>query len=559
LYVVSETAITKLWDNDWDTFIEESSNYNHKIISIEEDGYEDVYNITVDEFHNYGIITNINAKTNKKGHPKLSGIYIGNCGEAPLSPYSVCCLGSLNLPNFITGNINTNWVKLERAIGLAVRFLDNVLDVNKYSLKQNDIKAHESRRIGLGVLGLANYLFSKKLRYGSPESLIEIEKLFRFIRDCVYQELIKLSVEKGSFPKFEPVQYVKSSFIRKLPVSLRLDIKNKGVRCVTAINQAPCGCLIKESIVQTEIGNKKLDDIFKENDINLENEIENTNKWIIPKKEIKVKTINDFKKITKLYINGINKTKIIKLKNGTVLEGTNNHKVLILNNNGNGVWKRLDQLTKTDKIIKMINNNEEYIDLKNIDYELLDIEFIENSENFTVDIEVEDDHYYILDNGIISHNTISLIADKISGIEPLIAKVYRRDDRVGSRIYVNPIYEDILKTEGTTPDWFVDSFDLKPEDHLEVQSAVQKYVDGAISKTVNLPMKTTSYDLSKLLLEYAKDLKGVTVYRDGSREGQILNPLTEAETLEYLKNNKSDIHNDLSEEDVQCASGTCEI
>jgi ribonucleoside-diphosphate reductase alpha chain len=318
------------------------------------------------------------------------------CGEVALENGGCCCLGSLNLPNFITGNINTNWVKLEKTIGLAVRFLDNVIDVNKYSLKENDIKAHESRRIGLGVLGLANYLFAKKIRYGSHESIIEIEKLFRFIRDCTYQELVKLSVEKGAFPKFDPVQYVKSSFIRKLPVSMRMEIKNKGVRCVTALSQAPCG-------------------------------------------------------------------------------------------------------------------------------------------------------------------TISLVADRISGIEPLIAKAYRRVDRVSSRIYINPIYENILKEEGTTPDWFVDSYDLKPEDHLEVQSAVQKYVDGAISKTVNLPKETTGDDLSKLLLEYAKDLKGVTVYRDGSREGQILNPLTEEETLEYLKNNNKEVKRNLSEEDVQCVGGKCEI
>ena len=394
-YVLSNT-ISKLWNNDWDKFVEDSSNYNHKIVSIVEDGYEDVYNITVDEFHNYGIITNLNAKTRKKGYPKMTGLYIRNCGEVPLSNHSVCCLGSLNLPNFITGNINTNWIKLEKTIKLAVRFLDNVIDVNNYTLPENDIKSHESRRIGLGVLGLANYLFAKKIRYGSPESINEIERLMKFIRDCTYQASIELAVEKGAFPKFDPVQYIKSSFVRKLSVSMRMDIKNKGVRNVTLMSQAPTG-------------------------------------------------------------------------------------------------------------------------------------------------------------------TIALICDQSSGIEPLIAKAYRREDRVGSRIYINPIYEKILKEEGTTPDWFVDSYDLKPEDHLEVQSIIQKYTDGACSKTVNLPKETTGDDLSKLLLEYAKDLKGVTVYRDGSREGQILNPLTEEETLEYLNNNNKEVKRNLSEEDVQCASGTCEI
>lgn len=321
------------------------------------------------------------------------------CGEACLSNYEVCCLGSLVLPSFITGNINTNWRKLESTISLAVRFLDDVIDVNKYVLKQNDTKAHASRRIGIGVLGLGSYFFAKKIRYGSQESIAEFEKLMKFIRDCIYQNLIDLAVEKGAFPKFDSIPYVKSSFIRKLPVSMRMDIKNKGVRCVTGMAQAPNG-------------------------------------------------------------------------------------------------------------------------------------------------------------------TISLICDYTSGIEPLIAKAYRREDRVGSRVYVNPLYEHILKSEGSTPDWFVDSFDLKPEDHFEIQSIAQKYTDGAVSKTVNLPKHATIEDLDRLLLEYAKDLKGVTVYRDGSRGDQILNPLGEEETLEYLKKNGingTTVNRSLSEEDIQCSSGSCEI
>ena len=318
------------------------------------------------------------------------------CGEVPLSIHSVCDLGSLNLPNFITGTINTNWKKLEYTIKLAVRFLDNVIDVNNYILPENDKKAHASRRIGIGVLGLANYLFHKKLRYGSIASINEVEKLMKFIRDCIYQASIELAVEKGSFPRFDPVQYIKSSFVRKLPVSMRMEIKNKGIRNVTLMSQAPTG-------------------------------------------------------------------------------------------------------------------------------------------------------------------TISLLCDKTSGIEPLISKAYKREDRVGTRIYINPIYEKILKEHGTTPDWFVDCFDLKPEDHFEMQSIIQKYTDGACSKTINLPNNATIGDLDKLLLEYAKDLKGVTVYRDGSREGQILNPLTEEETLDYLKDNGTEVNNNLSEVDVQCASGKCDI
>jgi ribonucleoside-diphosphate reductase alpha chain len=317
------------------------------------------------------------------------------CGEAVLSPYDICDLGSLVLPNFITGNVNTNWKKLETTIRLAVRFLDNIIEVNKYILKENDIKAHNSRRIGLGVMGLAEYLFAKELRYGSEKSISEIERLFAFIRNCAYEASVELSIEKGAFPKFDPISYSKASFVRKLPAQLRMDIKSKGIRNVTLLSIAPTG-------------------------------------------------------------------------------------------------------------------------------------------------------------------TISLVADVSNGLEPLFAKAYKREDRVSSRDYVHPLYRKLLDQKTTKPEWFVDSYDLKPTDHLEIQSAVQKYVDGAVSKTINLPKDFSAVDLDKILLEYIKDLKGVTVYVDGSKEGQVLNKMTEEEALFVVQNSKQE-NQVRDENEISCATGKCEI
>jgi len=316
------------------------------------------------------------------------------CGETTLEAYGVCNLGSLVLPNFITGNINTNWKKLESTIELAVRFLDNIIDVNKYTLKLIDINAHNSRRIGIGVMGLAEYLFAKKLRYGSEKAVAEIEKLMRFIRDAAYQASVKLAIEKGAFPKFDPIHYGKASFIRKLPANLRMEIKQHGIRNCTIMAMAPTG-------------------------------------------------------------------------------------------------------------------------------------------------------------------TISLLADCTSGIEPLFSKGYLRKDRVGERVYIHEKCEEFME-EDEIPDWYVDAFDLKAEDHLEIQSIVQRYTDGSVSKTINLPKETTTKELSKLLLEYIYDLKGVTVYRDGSREGQILNSLTNEEIIKHIKEKKEADHQ-MTEENVQCATGKCEI
>jgi len=365
---------------------------NFKVVKVEEDGYEDIYNGTVDVNHNFYVF--VGEDKTRIGTLKQHFVNSRNCGEATLSPHDVCCLGSLVLRNFITGNINTNWKKLENTIKLAVRFLDDVIDINKYILKENDIKAHNSRRIGLGIMSLAEYLFAKQLRYGSDKSVQEIERTMKFIRDCVYQSLIELAVEKGSFPKFDPVAYCKSSFIRKLPVNLRMDIKEKGVRCVTGMSVAPTG-------------------------------------------------------------------------------------------------------------------------------------------------------------------TISLLADVTSGIEPLFSKSYRRNDRVSSRIYVHPLYRELIQKEEEIPEWFVDTYDLKPQDHFEVQSAVQRYVDGAVSKTINLPSNTSINDLSKLLLEYIKDLKGVTVYVDGSRPEQVFNRLSKEEIIKALQT--QNFNDTLSENDMKCSRGTCEI
>lgn len=165
------------------------------------------------------------------------------CGETTLSPNEACDLGSIVLPNFITGKINTNWKKLEYVVKMAVRFLDNVIDVNKYVLKEIDINAHNSRRIGLGVIGLAEYLFAKSMRYGSEKAVAEVERLMRFIRDAAYTASMELAIEKGSFPKFEPSQYGKASFIRKLPASLRTGIKKYGTRNCSLMALAPTGTI----------------------------------------------------------------------------------------------------------------------------------------------------------------------------------------------------------------------------------------------------------------------------------------------------------------------------
>jgi ribonucleoside-diphosphate reductase alpha chain len=151
--------------------------------------------------------------------------------------------------------------------------------------------------------------------------------------------------------------------------------------------------------------------------------------------------------------------------------------------------------------------------------------------------------------------TISLIPEVTSSVEPLFCKSYLRKDQISERAYIHPIYEDIITNDKETPDWYVDTFDLKPEDHFEMQVAVQKYLDGAVSKTINCPKGFKASELSDLLLEYIRDLKGVTIYVDGSRGGQILNPISREEALNYMK--KGEIVKD--QEAQSCANGSCDV
>ena len=182
-------------------FKEVLSMYNHKVVSIEFIGYEDVYNLTVDEFHNYAIISNKNLKT-RSGNVKYGGIICKNCGEQPLHPKESCNLGSINLLKFITerdGKKEIDWDELELTVRVAVRFLDDVIDMNPYPLPEVEEAATSNRRIGLGIMGWADLLFELGVPYDSEEALELAGRIMGFIREKGHDESIKLAEVRGPF------------------------------------------------------------------------------------------------------------------------------------------------------------------------------------------------------------------------------------------------------------------------------------------------------------------------------------------------------------------------
>ena len=267
--------------------------------------------------------------------------------------------------------------------------MDNIVDLAYYPLSQQEQVVKNARRIGLGTMGLADYLFKKKIRYGSEKCIQELEKLYKFIRDEAYKASIELAKEKGAFPKFNKVDYCAASYIRKLPPKLRLQIKEHAIRNATLLTCAPTG-------------------------------------------------------------------------------------------------------------------------------------------------------------------TTALLVNVVGGIEPLPFKGYRRVDGVGERVYIS----DYCK-QGISEDWFVDSYDLTPEEHLEVQATIQKYMDASVSKTILLPTKTKAKDLDTILMEYIHDLKGVTVYRNESRKEQVYYRLTNKEIKRHLQNGKGSAN--LEADLVECKGGACDI
>lgn len=282
------------------------------------------------------------------------------CGEQPLGPWGVCTLGALNLAKFIQVDGSTDYDKLRKSIYWSVRFLDNVIDVNNYHFDEIE-KAHkDERRIGLGTMGVGEYLIRKKIRYGSKESVDHLDELYEFITSTAYLASVSLAKEKGSFPKFDRDKYLESGFVKKLPQVVRDEIYKYGIRNVCVMTQAPTGTT------------------------------------------------------------------------GTMV-GTS------------------------------------------------------------------------------------------TGIEPYHGWVTKRTSRIGVHVEHAAVIDDLGLDLNNLPDYCVTAMDLAPQEHLNVQAAIQRWIDSAISKTTNVPHEFTVEQTDELYRKAFKmGCKGVTIYRDGSRHEQVL-------------------------------------
>jgi len=295
---------------------------------------------------------------------------VNPCGEEGLPYWGVCNLCSINLAALVDEQGEMDYERLKEVVRIGVRFQDNIVDEDVYIFNEiKKVQLQGERRIGLGTMGLGDALIKMKLRYGSPESLDVIDKIYRTIRDVAYEASIDNAKEKGAFPKFDRKKYLEGYFIKQLPDALKKKLKKYGIRNSLLLQQAPTG-------------------------------------------------------------------------------------------------------------------------------------------------------------------STSLLSGVSSGIEPVYEFEFIRRDRLGEHTLRHHLYDEWFQafqkehgrepTKEDRPSYFVSANDLTPENHVEVQAAIQKHVDASISKTVNAPATHSVEDVKRLYtLAYDLGCKGIAYMREGSREGVL--------------------------------------
>ena len=328
------------------------------------------------------------------------------CGEQSLYPYESCNLGSINLVNLVKrqadGTYEFDWQRYEETIRKTTRFLDNIIDVNHYPVEEINVASKESRRIGLGVMGVADLLYKLRIPYNSKEGYELQAKLSEALTYYSMEESVALAKSRGEFPLCSKTEYPEG----KIPVA--------------GYYEKP-----KES---------------------------HSYEW--------------------------------------------------------------------DALIEKIKKH----GIRNV-----------------------------LTTTVAPTGTLSMIADCSNGMEPAFALVFEKRVTVGRFFYTNKIVEEVLKENGLyndeilakiadnygslkgipeIPQWmqdvFVTAMDIHWADHLMAQGVWQDWIGNAIAKTINMPYDVTAEDVkSAYLLAHEIGLKGITVYRDGSRHKQVLHMTSE--------------------------------
>jgi ribonucleoside-diphosphate reductase alpha chain len=170
------------------------------------------------------------------------------CAEQPLPPYGCCCLGSIDLTRFVREPFEPGARFDEAAFAelcrVAVRMLDNVLDVTYWPLPQQQEEARHKRRVGLGFTGLGDALVMLGQRYDTPEARATARRISEVMRDAAYEASVALAQERGPFPLFNADLYLsRGAFASRLPQPLKDRIRAHGIRNSHLLSIAPTGTI----------------------------------------------------------------------------------------------------------------------------------------------------------------------------------------------------------------------------------------------------------------------------------------------------------------------------
>lgn len=263
----------------WKNFVNQVAN-NHKVVSVKFCGCEDVYNITVDDNHNYHIITSYEDEQKIVS----SGICVKNCGEIFLSKYDSCRLLLINLLSFVknpfTPDAYFDYKHYRKVVKKAQRLMDDLIDLEiekieyiinkvKKDPEPESVKAIElnlwnkvkeaclnGRRTGLGVTAVGDTLAALGIRYGSEESIVVVEEMYRDLALNSYISSIEMAEQRGPFPVFDKAKEDNHPFLQRilgeLPKKILAKYKKYGRRNIANTTTAPAGSV--SCLTQTTSG-----------------------------------------------------------------------------------------------------------------------------------------------------------------------------------------------------------------------------------------------------------------------------------------------------------------
>ncbi len=209
-----------------------TESFTATVESVFEDGLEPVFDVTVANVHAFD----------------ANGLYVHNCAEQPLPAYGCCCLGSIDLTRFVRAafaeDAAFDFQAFAKVVGVAVRMLDNVLEVTAWPLEAQRREAMAKRRVGLGFTGLGDALIMLRLRYDTEGARDMAARIAEAMRDAAYRASAELAQEKGAFPLFNADLYLSgTSFAARLPEEVKALVRRHGMRNSHLLSIAPTGTI----------------------------------------------------------------------------------------------------------------------------------------------------------------------------------------------------------------------------------------------------------------------------------------------------------------------------